>query len=151
MALLRVNHTLVLPVTVSHCGPSHFRSRVCCDVKHSLSEHLQDAFCILCADIFSPCLTSMQPCLSSCSRLSCGDIFLRLQLQWALPHCSAVGCDPRTRVFMNESLCQSSASSKAYWNFTWDRAKLRFGYCHRLEYKELYWISWTFLCKFRGG
>lgn len=59
-----------------------------------------------------------------------------LQLQWALPHCSAVGCDPRTRVFMNESLCQSSDSCKPYWNFTWTRAQLRFRCCHRLEYKK---------------
>lgn len=41
-------------------------------------------------------------------------------LQWALPHCSRLGCDPRTWVFMNESLCQFYDSSKAYWNFTFN-------------------------------
>lgn len=43
-----------------------------------------------------------------------------LLLQCALPHCSRFGCDPRTWVFMNESLCQVCDSFKAYWNSTFN-------------------------------
>lgn len=118
MVLLHGNHTLRLPMTVCPLLflPLH---HVSCDVKQCLSEHLQRSLFLL-----GSCFLSMPYPHAAVSviLLSCllRTSSLVLLLQCALPHCSRLGCDPRTWVFMNESLCQVCDSFKAYWNSTFN-------------------------------
>ena len=119
MVLLHVNHTLRMPKTLCPllCLSLH---HVSCDVKQCPAS----TCCMLssyCALLFSLLALLSHGCVCHppvvcLLRTSCSVLLL----QWALPHCSRLGCDPRTWVFMNESLCQFYDSSKAYWNFTFN-------------------------------